>query len=56
MPLLRGWARYHLAASVGALTNYATTLSLALLGVWIYLAYLLGAVAGYLSNIRSLCI
>ncbi|MEM0369977.1 MAG: glycosyltransferase family 2 protein [Pyrobaculum sp.] len=50
IPLLRGWARYHLAVSVGALTNYATTLSLALLGVWIYLAYLLGAVAGYLSN------
>ncbi|MEM0479669.1 MAG: glycosyltransferase [Pyrobaculum sp.] len=50
IPLLRGWARYHLAVSVGALTSYATTLSLALLGVWIYLAYLLGAVAGYLSN------
>ncbi|MEM4819663.1 MAG: glycosyltransferase [Nanopusillaceae archaeon] len=49
-PLLRGWARYHLAVSAGALTNYATTLTLALLGVWIYLAYLLGAAAGYLSN------
>jgi Glycosyltransferases involved in cell wall biogenesis len=49
-PLLAGWAKYHLATAVGNLTNYVTTLALSLLGVWIYVAYVIGVVAGYVTN------
>jgi dolichol-phosphate mannosyltransferase len=49
-PLLTGWAKYHVATAVGNAVNYATTLALHLLGVWIYAAYAAGAAAGYLAN------
>jgi dolichol-phosphate mannosyltransferase len=49
-PLLIGWAKYHMATAVGNAVNYATTLTLHLLGVWIYAAYAAGVAAGYLAN------
>jgi dolichol-phosphate mannosyltransferase len=49
-PLLAGWAKYHVATAVGNAVNYATTLTLHLLGVWIYVAYVVGVAAGYLVN------
>jgi dolichol-phosphate mannosyltransferase len=49
-PLLIGWAKYHVATAVGNAVNYATTLTLHLLGVWIYAAYAAGVAAGYLAN------
>jgi len=49
-PLLAGWAKYHVATAVGNGVNYATTLILHLLGVWIYAAYVVGVTAGYVAN------
>ena len=49
-PLLGGWAKYHLATAIGNSTNYLVTNALAFLGVWIYVAYLLGVAAGYVAN------
>jgi Glycosyltransferases involved in cell wall biogenesis len=49
-PLLAGWAKYHVATAVGNGVNYATTLILHLLGVWIYAAYVVGVAAGYVAN------
>jgi len=49
-PLLAGWAKYHIATAVGNGVNYITTLTLHLLGVWIYAAYVVGVAAGYFAN------
>jgi dolichol-phosphate mannosyltransferase len=49
-PLLIGWAKYHAATAVGNAANYATTVALHLLGVWVYAAYAAGVAAGYLAN------
>jgi len=49
-PLLAGWAKYHIATAVGNGVNYLTTLVLHFLGVWVYVAYLVGVVAGYIAN------
>jgi dolichol-phosphate mannosyltransferase len=49
-PLLGGWIRYHAATAIGNLTNYLVTNLLSLLGVLVYLAYLVGVVSGYVAN------
>ncbi|MFN7105527.1 MAG: glycosyltransferase [Pyrobaculum sp.] len=49
-PYIRGWARYHISTAVGNMANYLTTLTLHALGVWIYLAYIIGVAAGYAAN------
>ncbi|ABL88776.1 Dolichyl-phosphate beta-D-mannosyltransferase [Pyrobaculum islandicum DSM 4184] len=49
-PALIGWLRYHVATAAGNATNYITTLALNILGVWVYIAYLIGVIAGYAVN------
>ncbi len=46
----RGLVDYHLAVGVGALVNYSTFTVLTLLGVWKYLAALVGVALGFIAN------
>ncbi len=48
--LVEGYLKYHAAVALGAATNYAVYSSLVILGLSIYISYIVGVACGYLAN------
>ncbi len=47
---VEGYLKYHAAVALGAVTNYAVYSALVLLGISIYVSYIVGVACGYLAN------